>query len=434
MNCVFKEQNLRHLWMAVFLFAGACRELGLVEGTPRERYERSLDRAGLNRSGLGADWVRAGRDALARPVKVALPYREAGYFAAERVAAAAFRFRVLRGQRLSVNLAQQSREPALLFADLYAAGEGAEPPQRLISIDSGETGLELEPNKDGDYVLRIQPELLRSIRYTLTIRAAPSLAFPVEGVSDEAIRSQWGAERDGGRRRHEGIDIFAPRGTPALAAVRGRIVEVGENRLGGRVVWLWDGERNQNLYYAHLDRQIAVEGSFVERGDTIGLVGNTGNARTTPTHLHFGIYRRGEGAIDPLPFVFRPPGKPPDIEVDNAVLGSWIRLGSRRTVLDGDTLEPATIMRVLSASGTRYRVELPDGNHGFLPEGSTQAASVPLRSVVLPDSLPLLDAPLPDALAIERLPAGARIGVLGRFEQFSLARTGGGRLGWLELP
>ena len=73
--------------------------------------------------------------------------------------------------------------------------------------------------------------------------------------------------------------------------------------LGLSYVWLYDARRGQALYYAHLDSQIVQAGVQVDVGDTLGLVGNTGNARSTSPHLHFGIYRHGEGALDPLPFI-----------------------------------------------------------------------------------------------------------------------------------
>ncbi|MBU6121699.1 M23 family metallopeptidase [Hymenobacter siberiensis] len=152
----------------------------------------------------------------------------------------------------------------------------------------------------------MQPELLSAGRYTLRLRREPSLSiFPVLGRRDAAAGSFWGADRDGGARRHEGIDIFAPRGTPAVAATAGYISRTGETPLGGRVVWLADAEHGEHLYYAHLDKQLVVPGQHVRAGDTLGLVGNTGNARTTVPHLHFGIYRSGQGALDPLPFVRR---------------------------------------------------------------------------------------------------------------------------------
>jgi murein DD-endopeptidase MepM/ murein hydrolase activator NlpD len=58
-----------------------------------------------------------------------------------------------------------------------------------------------------------------------------------------------------------------------------------------------------STYYAHLDRQAVTPGQRVNAGDLVGWVGNTGNARTTPPHLHFGVYLAAAGAVDPLPFI-----------------------------------------------------------------------------------------------------------------------------------
>ena len=83
------------------------------------------------------------------------------------------------------------------------------------------------------------------------------------------------------------------------------------NALGGNVVWLRrSGRAGDRLYYAHLDRHgrsTAPGSGSVRRRSASGYVGNTGNARTTAPHLHFGIYRRGQGAIDPLYYVVDPP-------------------------------------------------------------------------------------------------------------------------------
>ena len=81
------------------------------------------------------------------------------------------------------------------------------------------------------------------------------------------------------------------------------MTSAGTNRLGGNVVWIFDPSRGQSHYYAHLEKQAVSTGERVKAGDVVGYVGNTGNARTTPPHLHFGIYSRGEGPVDPLPFV-----------------------------------------------------------------------------------------------------------------------------------
>ena len=92
--------------------------------------------------------------------------------------------------------------------------------------------------------IRLQPELLRGGRYSLTLKAEPALAFPVQGGANKSIQSGFGAPRDGGVREHHGIDIFAPRGTPVLAAARGYVTRVNETPRGGRVVWVRDETRS----------------------------------------------------------------------------------------------------------------------------------------------------------------------------------------------
>jgi murein DD-endopeptidase MepM/ murein hydrolase activator NlpD len=129
--------------------------------------------------------------------------------------------------------------------------------------------------------------------YTLATEAAPATLPPPVGLPQPVrITDSWGAARAGGRR-HEGIDIFAPKGTPVISTTRGIVSRVGTNRLGGLVVGVL-GPGLEWHYYAHLDRHGAFrEGDLVRSGDVLGYVGNSGNARTTPSHLHYGIYRNG---------------------------------------------------------------------------------------------------------------------------------------------
>ena len=129
-----------------------------------------------------------------------------------------------------------------------------------------------------------------------------SLPSPVVGVSPNALRDTWGVARDGGRR-HQGIDIFAPKGTPVSSTTQGLVLRVGQNRLGGNVVWIF-GPGGQRHYYAHLDRFGDLKpGDLVMPGDIVGYVGNSGNARGTPPHLHYGVYASGAGAINPFPLL-----------------------------------------------------------------------------------------------------------------------------------
>ena len=136
---------------------------------------------------------------------------------------------------------------------------------------------------------------------TATTSAAVSLPLlmnPVVGATKQSIISIYGDARDNGRR-HEGIDIVAPKGTMVVAPTEGEITAVGYNILGGKVVWMKDAKGKRAYYFAHLDSQIVKKGMIVKRGDTLGTVGNTGNARRTRSHLHFGIYKKdGRTPVD----------------------------------------------------------------------------------------------------------------------------------------
>ncbi|NTS41610.1 M23 family metallopeptidase [Flavisolibacter sp. BT320] len=131
------------------------------------------------------------------------------------------------------------------------------------------------------------------------------LAFPVAGKKSN-IGSFWGASRDGGRRKHQGIDIFAKKGTAVVAITDGVIIESGDTPIGGKVLWLKSATHGWTAYYAHLDKKAVKEGQYVRKGQVLGTVGNTGNARYTPAHLHFGIYK-SSGPINPLPYVKNAP-------------------------------------------------------------------------------------------------------------------------------
>lgn len=128
-----------------------------------------------------------------------------------------------------------------------------------------------------------------------------ALYMPVVGVQPVELYNSWGASRDGGRRRHKGIDIFAPKGTAIVAVADGVVSYIGEQPKGGLCLWLTT-ENGTSFYYAHLDRWAAglYEGMEVRSGDLLGYVGNTGNAKSTPPHLHFGINDNDE-MVNPYP-------------------------------------------------------------------------------------------------------------------------------------
>lgn len=128
------------------------------------------------------------------------------------------------------------------------------------------------------------------------------LVMPVEGVRVKYVRDTWHAPRTGGRR-HEGQDIFAKRGTPVRSATRGYVINVGENQLGGKVVYVF-GAGGRTFYYAHLDAYAPglAPGDEVNQETILGYVGTTGNAAGTAPHLHFGMYDSTQ-AVNPLPLL-----------------------------------------------------------------------------------------------------------------------------------
>lgn len=129
-----------------------------------------------------------------------------------------------------------------------------------------------------------------------------TLVMPVEGVLVSQVADTWGAPRSGGRR-HEGQDIFAPRGTPIYSATEGFAVSIGEGGLGGKKVFVL-GAGGRRYYYAHLDAfsETLRPNDYVTPETVLGYVGDTGNARGTPPHLHFGVYT-ASGAANPLPLL-----------------------------------------------------------------------------------------------------------------------------------
>lgn len=151
-------------------------------------------------------------------------------------------------------------------------------------------------------VVQLNPALVKKLNH---MRMPSSLPIPVDRVQARELKDTWGASRSSGRL-HEGIDILAPRGTKVRSATPGLIADLRNNNLGGKVVWIL-GPGGAWHYYAHLDghkRGLKV-GDYVKKGDVIGYVGNTGNARHTAPHLHYGLYLngKGRGVVNPYPYL-----------------------------------------------------------------------------------------------------------------------------------
>jgi peptidoglycan LD-endopeptidase LytH len=202
---------------------------------------------------------------------------------------------------------------AFLTASLAAAQQPPQiPPERAgdnpRAAEIRATACTLPPEDDGrpssadlpsrqtpewraEYALRqtyrpLFPEFLAAV----PLERDAEVLMPVEGVYTSQVADTWGAARSEGRT-HEGTDIFAPAGTPIYSATPGYVYRIGTSPVGGNVVSVIGGA-GVRYYYAHLSEfaEGLEEGQYVTPETLLGYVGNTGNAISTPPHLHLGIY------------------------------------------------------------------------------------------------------------------------------------------------
>lgn len=412
--------------------------------TPREAYLSALDSNGLTHTRMVQDWQQAGIRALKDSILIDPPFQETGYFRADQPTAHTYRLELLEGEMLQLSLSTQP-DSTLFFVDLFRveATDSTVNYRHLFNAENYQTdSLAYEVTEVGTYLLRIQPELLATGRYHLRLIVQPVYgAFPVSGKGNRDIWSFWGDPRDGGRRTHEGIDIFARRGTPVVAAVDGIVRRVRDKGLGGKQVWLLDTLRNQSLYYAHLDSQMVTEGQWVKTGDTLGLVGNTGNARNTRPHLHLGLYRRGRGAIDPHPFVAMQAAEAPNITADTTRVGQLARVRRSNSSLQEAphprsgslaSLDRHLPVEITAASKFWYRVRTPEGKSGYLPVRQVEEIGRPIQTIVTSDSLELMDRPAVDAIPFEVVVPEESVAVIGTTEDYQLVQSATGITGWIK--
>lgn len=190
------------------------------------------------------------------------------------------------------------------YSDLrpHLAGYQCKPQEAAPEPTSQEERLRLEMRAS---YAAVMPAFLARVGPNMADR----LLVPVDGVLVSQVADTFGAPR-AGNRVHEGVDIFAPRGTVVRAAAPGFVYRIDDVSLGGLSVTVV-GDGGVRYFYTHFEAvpENLQEGQRVETNTLIGYVGNSGNAATTPTHLHFGVYLGDEDdlcawqAIDPLPLL-----------------------------------------------------------------------------------------------------------------------------------
>lgn len=121
---------------------------------------------------------------------------------------------------------------------------------------------------------------------------ARDLTLPVQGIKREQLQDTFNDTR-GSSRKHEALDILAPRNTPVFAVEDGKVAKLFVSDAGGITLYQFDPTMNYAYYYAHLDHYAdgLKEGDQLKRGQVIGYVGTTGNAPRDTPHLHFAIFK-----------------------------------------------------------------------------------------------------------------------------------------------
>jgi len=262
------------------------------------------------------------------------------------------------------------------------------------------------------------------------------LINPVKGASNKSIGSFYGDPRDAGKRKHEGIDIFAPKGTPVLAPADGVVAQVGNSKLGGKTVWMNDVKRGHSYYFAHLDSQMVRTGKKVKQGDVLGTVGNTGNAKYTPSHLHFGVYQRT--SKDPIAYIRTMEKLVNEITPDTLFQSLVFRVNKKHVALhSGPSKKLATSkqlninewVKVIAQSNLWYRVVTAGQAEGFVEKSNLIAAEKGTRLTLKKETM-LLSAAESNATPMGTL--SGTVESLARFGAYRFVRTTNGALGWID--
>jgi murein DD-endopeptidase MepM/ murein hydrolase activator NlpD len=195
-------------------------------------------------------------------------------------------------------------------ADSAARAIAAPTPAPLVK-----PGITDDPGRDDPTLIRGNPAAVAAAlesdtASTLTIvDSAPSalasdadlivlrseMVMPLGGVPPATLRDTYDEMR-GGTRRHEALDIPAPRGTPVVSAANGRVLKLFNSKAGGLMVYAADSSERFILMYGHLDAYAPglADGQPLRRGQPIGTVGTTGNAPPGVPHLHLAIARSSD--------------------------------------------------------------------------------------------------------------------------------------------
>jgi len=424
------------IMLIVLLGAAALYFKDQVLLSPHDSYYSALLRENLKAT--AERWRMEAEESLVAPLRISLPYSERSLLDADHLQPITFAFDLKMDELIQVNIFPSINTRAEVFVDVFYVKNAATEPMRIGSMAAKEQQLKIAAEHTGQYLVRVQPSHVAQGLIDIAITSPLRYGFPVDTGRENAVQSLFGGDRDGGARRHEGIDIFAPRGTPVIAAEAGYVTRVGDTPRGGKNVWVRGDQRS--FYYAHLDSIAVSSGDRVMRGDVLGTVGNTGNAVTTSPHLHFGIYKFAQGAVDPLPLVGRKKSvntyTPPMVELAPRWLSIKTEKANLRSGPSLKTTAVASLMRaelvqVDSVAGDWLRVTTGNGTKGFIARRLTEAPSE--STLMLTENYVAFSLPDDTAPVVGNFSASDKLPTLGRFGSFAWVKMPGGVYAWAKV-
>ncbi len=422
---LFKQ--IAFCFLLVIVILSSCKEEVVVVPEPfrpsnhHEAYQHQLEITGIAETALGKEWIQGSKDALTQPTIIETPFSEDFYQDDRSIRSVGYRLSALRGHKVTIDLTSElEKDETTLFVQVFRViSDSLQQFEHIASNSDTLNYIEFEPQQDDDYIIRFQTEILRGGRFNIKVKSLPALAFPVSGKDKAAIGSLFGVPRDAGRRKHHGIDIFARRHTPIIAPCDGYVKSTKDNELGGKVIWLNDTERQQTIYFAHLQDVYVEEDDQITKGDTIGTVGNSGNAKTTAPHLHFGIYKNGP--IDPYHFVVKPRTRYKRDLAKNEFIGTVARTNSPTQLKVNDITRkgPKTplpenqIVHIIGTSGAYYKVELPDNSIGYLTYTEIEKTERRVSRLKITDPKKLYTHPTDQSIVLNTLSQSSEMEILG---------------------
>ncbi len=468
------------LLLFVLLLAGCSPEAVITPPDYQEsaaRFREGVETLAVSERYVGKEWTAAAGRALENPTTAVLPFVEDLTFDATAPRAMAFEFQAVRGHGITI------RGDDAVLLELFHRPDGEAPGRQVYSVDDeelvavadrlpGQGALYYEPREHGRYLLLVQAKPLDDLDIRLSATTESLLEWPVEGTDPGDIWSVFGDSRDGGRRVHHGIDIFAPRGTGVFAGSKSLVRRVGVRDRGGNIVTLYDEARGIFLYYAHLDEHRTEGGLTVGPGDLIGTVGNTGNALTTPPHLHIGIYdenwrrpldpwyffvpvrrveRLPEVAVADLNGWVRPRRDMPTVHAHPDFVGGIVpspaRFDDRGNPVDPSYRPPGFLargervpaplsagdaLRVQGTHGPFVRLELSGGRIGYIERSDVDRAAVGIEELSLGRETPVLMRPEDSADLRGTLAENETVSILAYAGNYGLILYRG-YPGWIPL-